>query len=52
MKDNDYEEDDPKAPNSALARALANTTKKLVSFHFYFYFFVIFSFGYVFCCIT
>lgn len=56
VKDNDYEEelvdfedDDPKAPDSASARPLADTAKKLVSFPFFVFFF---SFGYVFCCIT
>jgi hypothetical protein len=54
VKDNDYEEelvdfedDDPKAPDSASARPLADTAKKLVSFHFilffwFFWFFCVF----------
>jgi hypothetical protein len=58
VKDNDYEEelvdfedDDTKAPDSASARPLADTAKKLVSFLFFFgifFSFVFLSFGYVF----
>jgi ATP-dependent RNA helicase UAP56/SUB2 len=61
VKDNDYEEelvdfedDNPKAPDSASARPLADAANKFVSFHSFPFFFVsvFFSFGYVFCCIT